>query len=750
MHSRVLSKDEELGKRDDDFRPKRQASGGLNPLRWRKRRILSLIAGLVLVYLFVHNIPTDLGPVNERLAPQWRPAPLVSPPGAQNAGSSNREPSGAPPKPRANSDDLDEKHYYNGKIKFFRLASSLHAISRTMGTRPTNRNVLFAASSLKSVANLMPMACDMAKWDRNYVQFGIMGRDALSMEEILQINGFSTEDCDVMFHDARSDYSEYSSDQRLEIAVGGALKHMNDFMHPQAIITDDSLVEDAPFTRAMRMKGKELGHPVIEIPSGGYEDFLWMTRLDSGSLANWFKPRIDILIHAPKESSGGLIRLIKSLESADYEGLRPPRLTVELPSSIEPAARSYLQGLRWPPGDQSNPLEASTLTLRHRIPSQHATSEQASLRFIESFYPPDDRNNHVLILSPQVEVSPQYLKYLQYTILEYRYASYGAPNAAEMLGFSLDIPSSFINGNGELVQPGIADMNARRYTDDKQLDMTAHAPFLYQAPSSSATLIFGEKWAEFHNYLSNRVAASHVGKVKKTKKLVSETEPSWMEYLLELMRSRNWAVMHPATAFVTVHNELAQVPEEYTRPKGDGQKGAEVLKQSDHPEEEPFLTADEAPVLVPHVERERSANSLPLHQSLPFDGDLPELPHLPFLDPFGQLSRLGEMDKLRNAYLTGFREHIGGCDAKDAKRKRVVHPGNTDDLFCLPGMEPDYDDAPEAEDEEANKALADAIAKATDPDPHAAKPSKEAVKKADEKATVETEEEVKKEAKGVD
>jgi hypothetical protein len=61
-HSRVLSKDEELGKRDDDFRPKRSHSAyhAFNILRWRKRRLFGLIAGLILVYLFVTNPPADL------------------------------------------------------------------------------------------------------------------------------------------------------------------------------------------------------------------------------------------------------------------------------------------------------------------------------------------------------------------------------------------------------------------------------------------------------------------------------------------------------------------------------------------------------------------------------------------------------------------------------------------------------------------------------------------------------------------
>jgi hypothetical protein len=708
-HSRVLSKDEELGKRDDDFRPRRSPSAAnvFNIFRWRKRRLFGLLAGIVLVYLFIANPPTDLRPIDGRRYGQ--PAGAGQFADASTHQYSRTEPTGAPLRSMKDAEDESEKQYYDGPIKFYRLASSLHSITRTMGQRNANRNVLFAASSLKSVANLLPMACDMAKWDRNYVHVALLGRDTLSLEEILEINGVSNNDCAVVFHDGRADYSEYSTDTRLEVAVLGAMRHINEFMHPQAIITDDSLVEDEPFTRAMRAKGKEYNHPVIEIPDGAYEDFLWMTRLDSGSLGSWHKPQIDILIHAPKDSSGGLIRLLKSLESADYAGLRPPRLTVELPNSIEKFAGSYLSQMQWPPHGDRSPTSVNTLSLRHRISDERSSSEQSSLRFLESFFPttPD---THVLLLSPQVELSPQYLQYLQYVILEYRYSSYGSPYSGELFGASLDIPSTLLNGSGPFTLPTIADMKARAYLEDSKLDKSAPSPFIYQAPSSTASLIFSEKWATFHDFVTNRLAASHSGKAQKLKKEITETEPAWMEYLLELMRARNWHMFHPPRSFVTIHNELAQLPEEFVRPE-KGQKESEASKASQHSEGESFLTADEPPVIIPHTERKRVTGTQALHATLPFKGDLPELPHLPLLDYRGEQSNFLETDGVQQDYIAHFREHVGGCDAKEAKRKRLPKGLGTEDLFCLPGLEPEYED----EDEEGEVALA--IAKASDPYP---------------------------------
>jgi hypothetical protein len=705
-HSRVLSKDEELGKRDDDFRPKRlhSAANVFNILRWRKRRLFGLLAGIVLIYLFVTNPPADLRRVDGRQHGQ--PAELGQYAGAST--TSRREPTGPPPRPIIDAeDDEGEKRYYDGPIKFYKLAASLHAITRTMGQHNTNRNVLFAASSLKSVANLLPMACDMAKWDRNYVHLALLGRDALSLDEILEINGVSSQDCAVLFHDGRGDYSEYSTDRRLEVSVSGAMRHINEFMHPQAIITDDSLVENAPFTRAMRTKGKEYHHPIIEVPDGAYEDFLWMTRLDAGSLSCWHRPQIDILVHAPKDSSGGLIRLLKSLESADYAGLRPPRLTIELPNTVEKFTGSYLSQMHWPPGKQSSPTSVNTLSLRHRISDQRSSPEQSSLRFLESFFPTSP-DTHVLLLSPQAELSPQFLQYLQYVILEYRYSSSKFLYSGELVGASLDVPSMLLNGSGPLTLPRVANMNDRRYLQDEKLDKTALSPFMYQAPSSTASLIFSEKWATFHDFVSNRLAASQSGKAQKPKKEISETEPAWMEYLLELMRARNWHMFHPAKSFVTVHNELAQLPEEFVRPE-QGENKDDSTKPSQSSEEKSFLSADEPPVIVPHTERKLVSATQALHATLPFEGDLPELPHLPLLDHRGDLSSFTAADDIQREYIAHFREHVGGCDAKEAKRKRVPHGLGTDDLFCLTGLEPEYDE----EDEDEEVALA--IAKASDP-----------------------------------
>ncbi|KAI7084657.1 hypothetical protein KC356_g6527 [Hortaea werneckii] len=677
--STVYSKDEELGKRDDDFRPKRSSATNslMQPWQWRKRRLFLVVAVALFVYVFVKNIPTDLGPADERLGYTMRrpgQVPRSRPQTGTAPGYPKTEPVGAPRRPPQKDEEAD-MHYYDGPIRYHRLALSLRGIKRTKGFALDNRNVLFSVSSLKSAANLIPMACEMARWDRNYVHFALHGRDSLPLQDILDINGVSKEDCPVSFHDARAEYSEYSSDQRAEAAVAGSMKHFQDYMHPQAIITDDGEIEEAFHARALRRKGKDMGVAVIEIPAG--------------------RPNVDIVVHAAPGNSGSLLRLLRSLESAYYTGMRLPKLTIELPNDVEPAVQNYLALMDWPQGSGSSHDKQSALTLHHRITSFRQTPEQASIRFLESIFPKNTVDNHVLILSAQAELSPMYLQYLHYLILEYKYSKFAAPDSENLLGISLDIPSTFLNGSSGFSGPKVADAPSTKLLSEKDHSQQDPSPFLYQAPSATASLIFGSKWATLHDFLTKRIDARHSGLSRKMEKLVSETEPSWLEYLLELMRARGYYILHPATPFVTMHNELAQLPEEYSRPPKED-KQASKPPETAPSEEEDFLLASNEPTLHEHVEHEPRTTQ-PLHNLLPFAGDLPELAHLPFISHEGDLIDIAQNAERRDTYLPYFRQYVGGCGAEEAARKRVPHDSNTDNLFCLPGIEVEYEDQMETE-----------------------------------------------------
>lgn len=197
-------------------------------------------------------------------------------------------------------------------------------------------------------------------------------------------------------------------------------------MHPQAIIIDGSGTEDWYFQKGARAQTKAVGNTLIELPAVS-TSLSWMTKLDSASLRGtyyqssglprimlipfpaWHSNHIDILIQVTPNASGSLIRLLRSLSLADYTLSSVPHLTIDLPHDIDPPTKTVLETFQWPPAHILNPTNAQFLSLRHRIPHQKLTEEESSARFLESFWPANPQMSHILVLSPQVELAPNYL-----------------------------------------------------------------------------------------------------------------------------------------------------------------------------------------------------------------------------------------------------------------------------------------------------------------------------------------------------
>ena len=192
--------DKELGKKDDDHRPGNNAS--ILPGSWtarrqvsglRRRKIIYAVLGLLAIFLFVKNIPADLG--SNSLRGDSR---VIRPTGTLAAPTQQDAPSGKPPRPS----ELvgEDEHYFGGPVKFYKLAATLHGVAALAGRYGRNKNVLFAASSLKSASAIMPLACEMALLGRNDVHFAFLGREDLEMHEIKEINGINDGDCKVHWH----------------------------------------------------------------------------------------------------------------------------------------------------------------------------------------------------------------------------------------------------------------------------------------------------------------------------------------------------------------------------------------------------------------------------------------------------------------------------------------------------------------------------------------------------------------------
>jgi hypothetical protein len=476
--------------------------------------------------------------------------------------------------------------------------------------------------------------------------------------------------------DGRPDYSTDSSDFRMEVSMSAALNHINNFMHPQAVIIDNSGMEDEFLLKAFRERAPNLGCTLIELPRNTEQILMWITRLDSASLKCmclplfasvskilinclvWNKVSVDIIIHAQPSASGALLRLLDSLWKADYFGSPAPRLAIELPYEVDEPTRQFLADFTWPPSHPRTQGNANRLVLHHRIPHHHLTPEENLIRFLESFWPSDPTTSHVLVLSPQVELSPLFYHYLKYAILEYKYAeSYAI--GEDLLGISLDLPPSYLNDTTIFSHP-------RNAASDGGSDYAT--PFLWQAPNSNAALYFGDKWVELQSFISNMLSTPK----PSSSKLVSKTYPAWLEDILRLARIRGYYMIYPHfpddATIATVHNELYQVPEEFSH----SSENAEPVDSTAD------LTADPAHhVSLQHTEMPLASTTL--LDILPFKG-IPPLHEMPLLSWSGEAINWAELEQSANSYSEIFRREFGGCGPHDLPRLRSQ--GSVADLFC--------------------------------------------------------------------
>lgn len=282
------------------------------------------------------------------------------------------------------------------------------------------------------------------------------------------------------------------------------------------------------------------------------------------------------------------------------------------------------------------------------------------------------KDSHVLLLSPQIELSPLYYHYLIYHLLEYKYSAHGkeTKNSPHLMGISLELPTHFLNDSEPLVPPLIELPPSNR----KSGTPGESTPFLWQAPNSNAALYFGDKWMEFHSFLTARLSKPPTTRTK----LISKKHPAWLEFLLELMCARRYSLLYPTLsvddeAIATVHDELYQVPEEFPR-------------EPSTPASVPELNPDEPLSLVyerkdrPPPNTEHSLSSSTLLSTLPDSGDLPEIPNLPLLAFDGSTLTQEQANDDAWSFTEAYRRDIGGCKAEAEITKR--EPNSALDLFC--------------------------------------------------------------------
>ncbi|KAI1735749.1 hypothetical protein F4680DRAFT_296971 [Xylaria scruposa] len=672
----LFMSDEELGKKDDDHKPVKSAGQRL-PSSWQPtrvpprrslKRIGLVLAVAVLVYLFVHNIPV-LGP-NDRMR-----RPVYSPPHHPPPEHPDTPPPDHvmhPPDPAAQQQQTQPlaidalERTFNGPIKYLNLAVSLQAITNTRGSQANNKNVLFAAAGLKSAATLLPMACQMGMELKSHVHFALLGGSSIDMQHLWEINGID-KSCVVFFHDARPNYAGISTDARLEKAVFRGFYHINTYMHPQAIITDSLNEEEPYFTRGLKQHVKTSKTTLMELPRRASKSLGWITKLDSAALRMWNKVNIDISIQVTPKSSGSLIRLLRSLSVADYTSSAIPHITIELPHRIDTATKNFLNSFAWPPSHVPNPTNKRYLSLRHRISRQKLTEEETSARFLESFWPAQPQQSHILVLSPHTEVAPQFFNYLKYLLLEYRYSTTAEFHSWSQHLFGISLEQPLITLDGE--QPFSPPLFKHPEDVSGQIGRTPN-PFLWQAPSGNAVLFLGDKWTELHDFVSRTMQANEDFDVIPTivsEKAISKQHPAWLEHALRLARVRGYCFLYPGKEvskhLATVHGELYTIPEEYAAPD-TSDEGIEKIRQKTRAAPETQLI------------------SLSLLDSLPNNGDLWPLTALSVAAWEGAEVDSRDIRALATDFETKFKATVGGCKAGSRKGQKPYEAGSAQDLFC--------------------------------------------------------------------
>lgn len=626
---------------------------------FRKRRLFVALVALVVVYLFIKYLPTDVPSVSQRIDSRTgrsQGRPVVPDLASKKSGD---ETAGG---------TLSAKQLYDGPVKFYRLASSLRP--HLYNEKEDRDSVLFMLYDLQTAASFTGVACEMALYNKTNVHMGLMTTRDASIEDIMSVSGLKVEDCPISWHDARPDYNSKSSPARQAVVIKAAVSHMHTTLKPSVVIIDQRQASNTHFKTALQEKLDSVRTPLSIIPNDAHTSMSWITTLDGKGLSLLNQNQIDIIIQPYKQSAGSLIRLLESIKSAHYTGLPLPRITVELPHTIDPFALRYLENFHWP---HDSPISQSKLILRRRIDNNKLTPAIATLRTLESFYPPTTPASHVLVLSPDVELSPSYLQYLYYLTLTYKYGNPGLQITSSLTGISLDLPEHTL--------------------DNKTPFLTGKEPqsalTLHQSPSAHAALYFGDHWVELQSYASLRLSndpSLSLTVPNSIESTISPAHPSWLQLSSELLQLRNNYILYPAFAdipgkkLITIHTESTQSPEEFwtepTRPTPDS---IPLLEDSDTS----ILTGDhEHPDLHANMLPEPTSSTQSIQSLLNLKGreTLPDSKDIPLFSAAGHATDWDMSRTESEAYADKVSLELGGCRSLGERDDEII--GRLEYLFC--------------------------------------------------------------------
>jgi hypothetical protein len=530
-------------------------------------------------------------------------------------------------------------------------------------TRDKAANVLFAISSLTSIPHILPIACPMAIRNRTKVHIAFMGTHATAWENIRIRNGIDESGCPVHLHDARPDYASISSTPRLAVSARAALGHLSAALQQKAVMILDE--EEPYFVEALQEKASSAGLALLRLPAEGLPSLSWIAHLDATALTLVSKVSLDIVIQPQLDASASVMRLLQSIKNADYAGWALPRLIIELPNAVDSFLTSYLKNFQWP---------KEKLVIRHRLDARLMTTVQASMRTVEAFYPFESSESHVLLLSPDVELSAHYFQFLMYATLRYKHSQEFPELSTRMMGISLDLPSH---------APDRKNLAPYEGRESKRLT-------LWQAPTSTAALYFGDKWAELHTFLSYRLLLdSHLAQKSPNTPTFSHEYPAYLQAMFEMMQTQGFYMLYPTfmreegSSALTSHRELTQSPEEYVIEILEKSADTEPLKinlKAGRP-----LTAEEELKSLTNAEQRAFPASLvaPLVEfmsnGLPNDSSPESEVHMFSFQ--GELQQMAFSWSIARKAAEAFAVSVGGCTKYDDEQGDMSVAG----LFCLTG-----------------------------------------------------------------
>ncbi|RPB29370.1 hypothetical protein L211DRAFT_763748, partial [Terfezia boudieri ATCC MYA-4762] len=421
--------------------------------------------------------------------------------------------------------DSREPKTVTPRIRFPYLYSSLSTTSAA-GLRSWNQNVLFVAVDFKAAGRLAVTACEMSKHNRVQVHFALLGDSSVRVDYFQNLSGLGPEsDCMITFHDGTT--MAQLTLPLLGKAVKYAMVHLHRFLHPQVMFIDTEN-ENPVVSKALKEAAGSSGIPMIELPDNAADKLRWMTRLGSQSLRAWNRPKVEIFIRCDTHH-GNLERLLRSLQNADYFGITPSRITIEVgtTSPLHPFTEASIEGFNWPSRDR--------IGIRYPIFPPGSDSVSQAIHHVQSFYPAD-KDTSVLFLDPNVELSPYYFHWLYYATLEYLYAGYPEGADYELYGISLTAPKTFLNGTGPF-NPNLAEAGA----------------YLYAAPSTEAALFFPQTWKQFFTYFQWRIHEILMPTLRSSERNFTlpdvtpsaEFTSSWLLYFTEFAKATGSLMLYP-------------------------------------------------------------------------------------------------------------------------------------------------------------------------------------------------------------